>query len=116
MLYDKYLKENCMEEKKVMFVVNIPFVFGSIRFPAARSIKILSAASRHTKIKSEVERCKTNFMRFRIFKFYLFLKERTFLFLERVLGHCHLNPHFLQESSKRSKFKIRPEICSNTTR
>jgi len=34
-----------------MFVVNIPFVFGSMRFPAARSIKILSAASRHTKIK-----------------------------------------------------------------
>jgi hypothetical protein len=55
MLYDKYLKENWMEEKKgYMFVGNIPFVFGSIRFPAARSIKILSAASRHTKIRSSL--------------------------------------------------------------
>jgi len=32
---------------------NIPLVFGSILLPAARSIKTLSGASRHTKKKSE---------------------------------------------------------------
>jgi hypothetical protein len=46
----------------------------------------------------------------------LFSEKKTFIFLERVLGDCHLHPHSLKEYSKRSKQKIRPETSSNRTR
>ena len=58
--------------------------------------------SRKPGMRSKMERSRTHRTASETFSF---LKKRTFIFLERVLDHYHLDPHSLQESSERSKHR-----------
>jgi len=55
--------------------------------------------SRKTRTRSKMERSRTHSMFFRTG---FLIKKRTFIFMERVLDHYHLDPHSQQEASKRS--------------